>query len=109
MNASPGPLASTIPCPADDFRNQGKQPVIYIFAFGIQTLESGWQFWMNENLDLYCESIGVRHEAQDGKDNKAGKQGSDLSVKTKVLVGDVTSKRLSKKALAKRGHCDGDG
>ena len=64
---------------------------------------------MNENLDLYCESIGVRHEAQDGKDNKAGKQGSDLSVKTKVLVGDVTSKRLSKKALAKRGHCDGDG
>ena len=64
---------------------------------------------MNENRDLHSESIGVRHEAKDGKDNEAGKQRSDLIAKTKVFVGDVTSKRLSKKALAKRGHCDGDG
>ena len=103
MNASPGPLASTIPCSADDFRNQG----ISFFASGIQTLESGWQFWMNENTDLYSESIGVRHEAQDGENNEAGKQGSDLSVKTKVFVGDVMKEK--QESVGKRGQCDGDG
>ena len=61
---------------------------------------------MNENRDLHSESIGVRHEAKDGKDNKAGKQRSDLSVKTKVFIGEVTKKK--QESVGKRGHYDED-
>ena len=40
---------------------------------------------LDDNGDLYSQSIGVRHEAQDGKNNEAGKQGRDLIIKTHLL------------------------
>ena len=40
---------------------------------------------MDEKRDLYSQSIGVRHEAKDGKNNKARKQRRDLIIKTHLL------------------------
>ena len=37
---------------------------------------------LDEKGDLNSQSIGVRHEAKDGKNNEAGKQRCDLIIKT---------------------------
>ena len=44
---------------------------------------------LDEKRDLYSQSIGVRHESKDGKNNQAGKQRCDLIVKKNVLLVDV--------------------